>query len=71
MNKNKFFKKITNFFTRPKKLNDDDLKKVSGSINEPEEFGWKTNGYVTPVKEEPKNVDWAFRQIGNKDILKK
>ena len=50
---------------------DDVLENVTGG-NDPEEFDWKTKGYVTPVKNQDKEGAWHFEAIGNKeDKLKK
>lgn len=60
-----FISKIKNIFTGSKKLNHEELNQVNGA-GEPEEFDWKPTGYVTPVKEQPKDPDWAFSAIDPK-----
>ena len=64
----KLLEKIKKKFVKSKRLDNEDLNKVVGG-NEPEEFEWKTKGYVTPVKEPDPKADWAFDQMGNKDKL--
>ena len=50
---------------------DDVLDNVNGG-NDPEEFDWKTKGYVTPVKSPVEGQAWHYEAIGNKeDNLKK
>ena len=50
---------------------DDVLDNVNGG-NDPEEFDWKTKGYVTPVKNPVEGQAWHYEAIGNKeDNLKK
>lgn len=71
MGNSKFLTNIKKFISKFKKLNNDDLNKVTGAGNEPEEFKWKPKGYVTPEKEKNENDDWNFSPIGNKDIFKK
>lgn len=41
---------------------DEELEKVAGG-NEPEEFGWRTKGYVTPEKNNTKKPDWDFISV--------
>ena len=47
-------------------LNDEELNKVAGGSDEPEEFDWKSKGYVTPIKEQHNN-GWKFEAYGNTD----
>lgn len=74
MSNNKLIEKARSFFNRFRKLSNNELSKVSGAGNEPEEFDWKTKGYETPVKEQDPKSGWAFGPVGNKrkeDIFKK
>lgn len=71
MDNSKLLLKAKRFLSKFKKLNNDDLSKVSGAGMEPEEFDWKPKGYVTPEKGHDENEDWAFGPIGNKNIKNK
>ena len=55
--------KIKGFFSKFKKLKSEDLENVTGA-GEPEEFDWKTKGYVTPTHPEPTDPNWAFKALG-------
>lgn len=55
--------KIKGLFSKIRKLKSDDLENVSGA-GEPEEFDWKSKGFVTPVKPDPTDQDWAFKALG-------
>lgn len=48
-------------------IDDKKIEKVVGG-EEPEEFGWRTNGYVTPVKDKPSNPDdFRFEIVNEKN----
>ena len=49
-----------------KKLSDDELKKVSGGVEEPQEFDYEFKEYETPVKKDDDDpTRWHFGPIGN------
>ena len=46
--------------------NESKLNDIAGGT-EPEEFDWKTKGYVTPVKTDEDEKGWKFSPISNID----
>lgn len=59
---NKFTTNIKKFLSKFRKIKTDDLKNVVGA-GEPEEFDWKTKGYITPVKDQHKDGQWDFGPV--------
>ena len=46
-------------------LNDEELNKVSGGNDGPEEFDWKSKGYQTPIKDQTLKDGWKFEAVAN------
>ena len=48
-------------------LSEEELNKVSGGNDGPEEFDWKPKGYQTPSKDQGNNSGWKFEAFANTD----
>ena len=50
-------------------IKDNKLKEVTGG--EPEEFDWRTKGYITPIKQKEDDGRWNFEELGENYVKPK